>query len=64
MPNGVSPTLIVMETRNKVYQERVDKTGKVIDRGGEGWEIVRESNACKRCVNMLQKAEETKKQSE
>jgi hypothetical protein len=57
MPNGSSPTIEVVETRRKVYPEQTDKSGKVRDRGGEGWEIVREIMVCKRCINLRTRQE-------
>ncbi|KKL04518.1 hypothetical protein LCGC14_2615280 [marine sediment metagenome] len=49
MPAHVKPIRLVMETRRKVYPERMlDK--KVFDIGGVGFEIVKEVNACKKCV--------------
>ena len=57
MPDGASPTIEVAETRRKVYPERTDNRGKVFDKGGEGWEIVREVKICKRCLNLRARQE-------
>lgn len=54
MPIGSKPIQYVTKTREVEYPERVvvdplSKKRKVIDRGGVGWEIVKQLNICKRC---------------
>jgi len=49
------PTLIQTERRNKVYPER-RKDDEVIDKGGKGYETVREIQVCGEC-NILLKEE-------
>lgn len=46
---GVSSVMVVLETRDKVYEER-RKEKKIIDRGGKGFETVREVISCKACA--------------
>jgi len=48
-PANTAPTMLVVERRRKSYPERRKGT-KVIDVGGEGWEIAKEVQACTRCV--------------
>ena len=45
-----SPIMVIVEQRSKVYPERCDKEGKIIDKGGHGHEIVCEVQACRRCA--------------
>ena len=54
--NG-SPKIKVTETRPVVYEERIDieNRRKVIDKGGEGWEIVSEKQLCEKCFNEYEK---------
>lgn len=47
----VTPVMLVTEWREVTYPER-RKGKKVIDRGGNGWEIVREVAACAKCANI------------
>jgi hypothetical protein len=49
-PAGIGPTVIVVETRARIYPERLRKDKTVLDRGGEGREIVRELSVCKSCA--------------
>ena len=52
------PDRIILETRSKVYPERRNRKGdKVIDKGGKGWEIAKEVDACRRCVADRKKAQ-------
>jgi len=49
-------TLIVAETRDKTYPEiRVGEglRQKLLDKGGRGYEIVKETKACTRCAKLL-----------
>lgn len=47
-PAGTKPFVFIVETRNKIYPIR--KRGDVvIDRGGEGWEIVKTKKVCFDC---------------
>jgi hypothetical protein len=41
----------VTETRPVIYEERVTIEGrkKTVDKGGEGWEIVKEKKLCEKC---------------
>ena len=48
--DGTTPITVVIERRNKVYPVRRDAKGDVIDKGGAGYETVREIKACSRCV--------------
>jgi hypothetical protein len=45
----VSPMNLVIETREKVYPERHNSEGEVIDRGGSGREIAKEIKVCYPC---------------
>ena len=55
---GKSPRKVLLESRTKVYPERRDENDIVIDRGGRGWEIVREAGFCNSCyANSLVKGE-------
>ena len=56
--DGSIPTLIQTECRDKVYPERRDKEDKIIDKGGSGYETVREVQACKQCADNEQKEKE------
>jgi hypothetical protein len=51
---GTSPVMVVTETRAKNYPERRKQTrmgNKVIDKGGQGSEIVSEVRACEKCAS-------------
>lgn len=61
-PAKSKPTRVIVETRPRVYPERTrpGKQGnpsRVIDFGGEGYEIVREVNVCSRCVEGMMDVE-------
>lgn len=55
-----SPTRVVLETREKVYEPRfkkinpdgpeVERNMMCVDKGGKGWEIVKEANLCPKCL--------------
>jgi hypothetical protein len=48
---GVSPTMVVLEEREKNYPVRYNQaTGEVIDYGGTGKEIAKEVMACASCA--------------
>lgn len=47
--DGSKPTLIAIEQRNKIYPTRRNKEDKVIDKGGSGYETVREIQVCGEC---------------
>lgn len=47
---GEAAVMIVLETRDKVYEER-RREKKIIDRGGAGFETVREAKSCKECAS-------------
>ncbi len=58
----IKPILIAIEQRNKTYPERRDKEDKLIDKGGSGYETVREVQACKQCaLNWITEHEEKEK---
>lgn len=48
--DGSTPTLIQTECRDKTYPARRNKEDKIIDKGGSGYETVREVQACEQCV--------------
>ena len=48
--DGSIPTLVQIECRDKTYPERRNKEDEVIDKGGSGYETVREVQACKQCA--------------
>lgn len=48
--DGIKPTLIAIEQRNKTYPTRRNEEDKVIDKGGSGYETVREVQACEQCA--------------
>ena len=50
--DGSIPTLIVTERRNKIYPERYADS-LVIDKGGSGYETVKEIQACEKCAILL-----------
>lgn len=50
--DGTIPTLIVTERRDKIYPER-SKDNTVVDKGGRGYETVREIQACEKCAILL-----------
>jgi len=56
--DGNKPTLIAVERRNKVYPKRRGTEDKIIDKGGSGYETVREVQACKQCADNERKKEE------
>ena len=47
---GEPRRLKVIEQRRKTYPARRDKSGTVIDSGGQGWEIAKEITVCPRCI--------------
>jgi hypothetical protein len=59
-PVDSSPVRVILETRRKIYPRRTKRKKKppfeeiVIDRGGEGTEIVEEANACPECAVRFQ----------
>ncbi len=60
--NGIKPILVAIEQRNKTYPERRDKEDKIVDKGGSGYETVREVQACKQCaLNWIMEHEEKEK---
>jgi len=60
--DGSIPTLIQTECRDKTYPERCDKEDKLIDKGGSGYETVREVQACEQCaLNWITEHEEKEK---
>ena len=50
---GAAPVMLVTERREVTYPER-RKGKKVIDRGGNGWEIAREVAACAKCASIAE----------
>lgn len=56
---GEKKTMIPTETREKNYPRREERHGfftDLIDRGGAGREIVKETAACEKCVEEQRKA--------
>lgn len=54
-PAGESPTMLVVEQRRVTYPER-RKGKKIIDRGGNGIETVKEVMACSACATTNQES--------
>jgi hypothetical protein len=54
-PVHSTPKILVLEKRQRHYPERT-KNNRVIDRGGVGWEIAREVQACTDCAEEDKKA--------
>lgn len=52
-PNGTKPTRLVIETRERIYLPRYDRSGAKIDNGGKGTEIVKEMNVCSGCAEFI-----------
>jgi hypothetical protein len=51
---GISPTMVVLDRREKNYPTRFNQTtGEVIDKGGIGEEIVKEAKACPSCAKAV-----------
>lgn len=48
---GPRPEKVVREYRSKMYPPRM-RRHRLIDKGGEGYEIVSESNLCKDCATL------------
>ena len=45
-----TPTLFVVERRDKTYPVRKNAEGDIIDKGGVGYETVREIQVCGKCI--------------
>ncbi len=58
VPAGTQPVRLVLETRRKVYPERMSGK-KVFDIGGVGYETVKEVGACKKCVTRRSETQKT-----
>ena len=49
---------VIIDYRKKVYPVRKDENEIVIDKGGHGWEIVKEAGFCNTCyANSMVKGE-------
>lgn len=58
----VKPILVAVEQRSKTYPVRRNEEDKVVDKGGSGYETVREVQACKQCaLNWITEHEEKEK---
>ncbi len=47
------PTLLTIESRKVTYLARYNEDNKLIDKGGSGFETVREIQICGNCVKEL-----------
>lgn len=48
--DGTKPTLVITKRRKKKYPERNTAEGKLIDKGGQGYEAVEEKPFCPDCI--------------
>lgn len=52
-PNNTKPKNIIIQKRDKIYPIRrenpLDLKSAIIDKGGSGWEIIKEIKVCEDC---------------